>query len=91
VSILKSKLVDISANGEEASSDEEKAEMLNKFFTSVYARKRLDNIPEFSDHDFVTSLNDISFSADLVRGKLLNLEPHKAAGLDNIYNYSLEY
>ena len=49
-------LVNKSSHGEKASSDEEKAEMFNKFFTSVFTRERLDNIPEFSDHDFVTSL-----------------------------------
>ena len=51
------------------SSHGEKAEMFNKFFTSVFTRERLDNIPEFSDHDFVAnySLNDLTFSADLMR------------------------
>ena len=33
-------------------SDEEKAEMLNKFFTSIFTRERLDNISKFSDHFF---------------------------------------
>ena len=69
----------------EASSDVEKAEMLNKFYTSVFTRENLDTIPEFSDREFAASLNDVTIDAYIVRDKLLNLQPHKAAGPNNIF------
>jgi len=52
-------LVDKSLNDIEAATDEHKAAMLNKFFTSTFTRESLDNIPEFQDCDFLTSLDGI--------------------------------
>ena len=75
-------LVDESLNDIEAATDEDKAEMLNKFFTSTFTRESFDNIPEFQDHDFVTSLDGISIDAGIVREKLCDLNSSKATGPD---------
>ena len=56
-------LADESLDGMEAMSDEawDKAEILNKFFTSTFTRE-LDDIPEFQDQGFSTILDDISLN-----------------------------
>ena len=60
----------------------DKAEILNKFFTSTFTRESLDDIPEFQDREFVTSLDDILIDVSIVREKLCNLNPGKATGPD---------
>ena len=55
-------LADESLDGMEAMSDEDKAEILNKFFTSTFTRESLDDIPEFQDQGFSTILDDISLN-----------------------------
>jgi len=34
--------------------------MLNEFFTSTFTNESLDSIPEFSDREFVATLDNIS-------------------------------
>ena len=74
-------LVDESLNDTEAATDEGK-KMLNKFFTCTFTRKSMDNIPEFQDRDFVTSLDGISIDAGIVKEKLCDLNSSKATGPD---------
>ena len=52
--------------------------MLNKFFTSTYTRESMDNISEFQDRDFVTSLDGIPIDTSIVREKLCDLNSSKA-------------
>ena len=77
-------LVDESLNDTEAATDEGKAEMLNKFFTSTFTRESMDNIPEFQDCDFVTSLDGISIDVGIVKEKLCDLNSSKATGPDEL-------
>ena len=42
----------------------------------------MNNIPEFQDHDFVTSLDGISIDAGIVREKLCDLNSSKLKLLD---------
>ena len=44
----------------------------------------MDNIPEFQDRDFVTSLGGISIDASIVREKLCDLNSSKATGPDEL-------
>ena len=64
----------------EAVTDGDKVEMLNKFFTSTFTRESLDNIPEFQDRDFVTSLGGMSIDASIVKETLCDLNSSKATG-----------
>ncbi|XP_065896024.1 uncharacterized protein [Dysidea avara] len=77
-------LVDESLNDTEAATDESKAEMLNKFFTSTFTRESMDNIPEFQDRDFVTNLDGISIDAGIAKEKLCDLNSSKATGPDEL-------
>jgi len=43
----------ISHDGTEASSDADKATVLNQFFCSVFTKESLHNIPEFPPQEFV--------------------------------------
>ena len=44
----------------------------------------MDNIPEFQDCDFVTSLDGISIDAGIVREKLCDLNSSKTTGPDEL-------
>ena len=46
--------------------------------------KSLDNIPEFQDHDFATSLDGILIDAGIVGEKLCDLNSSKATGPDEL-------
>jgi len=50
-------------------------------FTSTFINESLDSIPEFSDREFVTTLDNIS---SIIKDKLSNLNPGKATGPDGI-------
>jgi len=50
----------------EATSEENKAEILNKFFTSTFTKESSDDIPLFQDQGFSTILDDILNDADIV-------------------------
>ena len=69
------------------SEDKEKAETLDKFFSSVFTVEDMNNIPklepgEKSEGKF---LLDIIITVDTVRAKLKALNPNKSPGPDKIY------
>ena len=43
--------------------------MLNKFFTGTFTSESLDTIPEFSDREFVSTLDNISIDVSIVKDK----------------------
>ena len=50
----------------------------------------MDNIPEFQDRDFVTSLDGISIDVGIVKEKLCDLNSSKATGPDELRPQSVE-
>ena len=74
-------------DGSLATSDQEKADMLIKFFSSVLTVEDMTNIPhippgENSNGEFVTKVN---ITEPQVKEKLKNLDPNKSPGPDKIY------
>ena len=72
-------------DGSTTTNDQEKAEVLNDFFVSVFTRENLDHIPEFSPGNVENTLNDIDIDSAMVYKKLKNLNPSKAMGPDGIH------
>ncbi len=70
-------------------SDEEKADVLNTFFTSVFTQEDLTNIPTLEDRDFSTPLQKIEISVDEVEKKLKNLKTGKSPGPDGLHPRAL--
>ena len=65
-------------------SDLEKADTLNKFFSSVFVHEDDQNVPEFKS-DFKTSLLSINITTDDMFKCLKSLKVSKSPGPDNIH------
>ena len=74
-----------SPSGEVASSHEEKANVLNCFFGSVFTRENSDEVPMFARRDDIPELSDIDISPSLVERKLSALNPSSAPGPDGCH------
>ena len=75
-------------NGEVITDDKKSAELLNRFFSSVFTREVLENLPEPASMFTGTpqeELNNIAMSPDIIMKKLVSLKPDKAPGIDNMY------
>ena len=66
-------------------SDEEKAAVLNKFFSSVCTLEDPHDIPEPVIAYAGPTVDDVEITEDTVRGKLSQLRPNSAAGPDGIH------
>eukprot|EP00745_Piridium_sociabile_P035972 TRINITY_DN63634_c0_g1_i2.p1 TRINITY_DN63634_c0_g1~~TRINITY_DN63634_c0_g1_i2.p1 ORF type:complete len:797 (-),score=144.14 TRINITY_DN63634_c0_g1_i2:185-2575(-) len=77
-----SELKDI--DGTTVSSDKSKAEILNKYFCTVFTQEDTDNVPNFEDRAFDNTLEEINITPELVWEKLFALDPKKAMGPDDI-------
>ena len=67
-----------------ATTDTEKAEMLNKFFCQVFTRENLQTIPDLANQ-CKSSLEDMDFSATKVKKLLREHNTSKSAGLDGMH------
>ena len=73
------------SDGTLSSSDYQKAEMLNTFFTSVFTEEDLSNIPTLEKRSFEECLNQVKVTPEKVQKKLKNLKTSKSPGIDNIH------
>ena len=67
-----------------AKSEAEKAELLNNFFSSVFTKENLETLPEGTDKEVLSDLEDIVISESEVLKLLKELDASKAMGPDNI-------
>ena len=78
------------ATGEKATSDKEKAETLNTFFTSVFTIEDKDSIPPVTRDTAIDPLISIEITPEIVLKKLINLNPNKSQGHDKIHPHFLK-
>ena len=73
-------------DGEKAISDEDKANVLNDFFASVFTKENFNDFPhvEAGVYSNGITLTDIRVTQESVKQKLLNLDPNKAQGPDKV-------
>ena len=58
--------------------------MLNNFFSSVFTKENLETLPEVTDKEVLSDLEDIVISESEVLKLLKELDASKAMGPDNI-------
>ena len=66
-------------------SDEEKANVLQDFFSSVFTQEPPGDLPYFETRDFQYQLSDIDITYDMVKKKSLKLKSNKSPGPDSIH------
>ena len=73
-------------NGDIALTDNEKADTLNEYFTSVFTKENLDNLPPVKEAIWSEgkTLTEILVTPKAVENKLKQLDVNKAQGPDNI-------
>jgi len=57
---------------------------LNDFFSSVFTREDLENIPDFDERELIEKMGVLDVTGEMVLKKLKNLKPNKSAGLDRM-------
>ena len=72
-------------DGSLATTDIEKAEILNNQFSSVFTREDTTNIPEFDPLPYSSPLNNIQISPTEVKKKLAKLRTDKSCGPDGVH------
>ena len=65
-------------------TDEEKADVLNNFFSSVFTKEDITNLPNIENRSKNNFLSDIILTKEAVYLKLKNLKTNKAMGPDGI-------
>ena len=73
-------------NGKLSESDQEKANTLNDFFSDVFTREKMDNVPHIETAQWSNGelLKNVEISKESVKLKLNKLNPNKAQGPDAI-------
>lgn len=77
-------------DGKLTGSDEETAEVLNKFFTSVFTDEDMNNIPDKPKREIGITVEDVEFTEYEVKHILQNLKPSKSPGPDGIHPFLLK-
>ena len=75
----------IKDDGEKTQTDEEKADVLNNFFASVFTQEDISHIPDPEPRFDGEPLKDVKFDKEEVLKKLKNLNPSKSPGPDGLH------
>ena len=72
-------------NGELTTTDQETADLLSTYFQEEYAVEDTSNLPVVKISNFSWNDADLNFDESTVMRKLLNLNPDKSSGPDDIH------
>ena len=78
-------------DGSKATTDDEKAEILNNQFTSVFTDEDLSNVPEFTPHPCTSYLEKFEINKTSVQKKLSKLRTDKSCGPDDVHPFILNH
>ena len=78
-----SSIPDLKDGSKIITSDEGKATLFNSFFKSVFTKEK-STLPDF-EPVCEANISEVVFSEERVKKKLLNLNPYKAPGADNLH------
>lgn len=71
--------------GEVQAEDSAKADILNKFFCSVFTKENINNIPDLEDRSKGSELNDVQITEEIIAKHLQKLKISKSAGPDGFH------
>ena len=77
-------IADLDTPAGKATTDQQKAEALNSFFTSVFTRENTENMPQPQSRD-VNPISDLVITKKMVEKKLKLLNPNKSSGPDGLH------
>ena len=80
----KSNVGPLKVNGKVITEDSEITETLNTFFSSVFTRENVTNVPHARRLDSDTSLDNVTITEDIVMDKLKNLKVTSSPGPDGL-------
>ena len=75
----------LKSDGSIASSNKDKADALNSFFTSVFTTENINNIPNIKENKFEYPLSSITITPEKVLKKLKKLKKNSSAGPDGFH------
>ena len=79
-------VADLEINQGRATTNQMKAEELNRFFSSVFTKEDKDTVPQINRSEKVTNpMPDLLITEEMVKMKLKNLNPCKSQGPDEIH------
>ena len=80
----------LSSDGTLTSSDQETANTLNEYVSSVFSNENTNTIPDFNDRNFNHELDQIVITEKKVEEIISNLKPSKSQGPDKIHPHFLK-
>ncbi len=74
----------IKDDGTKTTSEKEKADALNEFFSSVFTKEDMERFPTFEERQVTSILENVNFTEEDVKKKLDKLKVDKSPGPDNL-------
>ena len=83
----KSGIPDLQKTGknEYTKNDDEKANLLQDFFSSVFTNEPPGDLPEFKDREYEEKLLTMDITVDMVKSKIKNIKINKSPGPDQMH------
>ena len=80
----KAGIADVDIETGKATTDSEKAEALNEFFSDTFTNEDTSNIPSFHTEDIRKLLEELKITEEKVKERLESLKRHKSPGPDGL-------